>query len=519
MVDHTQADDGAKPPPAVESGIGWIRGHALVRGNYVLVAVRVVARRTAEASSARASVGADAAPREHDTGEVLRYAIALANRLADANASPRRLDVEAVVDNPDSAAAPLWEELRVYCDAVGVDHAMLASLATGVLEGAGKLDSTHLHPGTRVVTTLLPPTAQRAVQKVQPPQISPPAPAKRTAQSPPSPRTVSPQQAVAPPPSALPPRAEAPATRPPRQHSVGRRVLVASVLLVVLGVAAVATLERAPSSEIAGVQAEPTRVAAPTAVPKPAATSTPVVAEQRVVPTAPPTIAPTQAPAATPTSPAIPTTPPAAPTVAIAPAALASPAPSAIVPRTLLDFSAGQTASLPWPNDTNSTAWFAPDGYHLVVQQTGRFVAIRLLSEQLRDVLVTATFRKTGGPSGGGYGIILRDPGPGPRDGLNQGGSYLVLEVGDRGEVGVWRRAEDRWVDVLQWTPAASVRPALGDNTLAIRAVGDRLTMSVNGTEVASTVDPSPARGSVGVFLGGDQNEALLTRLTIQSLD
>jgi hypothetical protein len=154
-----------------------------------------------------------------------------------------------------------------------------------------------------------------------------------------------------------------------------------------------------------------------------------------------------------------------------------------------------------------------------VVQQTGRFVAIGLLPEQLRDVLVTATFRKTGGPGGGGYGIIVRDQGPGPRDGLNQGGSYLVLEVGDRGEVGVWRRADDRWVDVLQWTQAAAVRPGLGDNTLAVRAVGDRLTMTVNGTEVASTIDSSPARGRVGVFLGGDQNEAVLTRLSIESLD
>jgi hypothetical protein len=337
-----------------------------------------------------------------------------------------------------------------------------------------------------------------------------------------------------------------------RLRALGRYAFAASVLLVI-GFATVVTLEgaiplrdwvaRMDASEIAGVQAEPTRVdasVAPVAQPEPPATvvaapaetpeSAPVEAaaaptavqlEQLVVAPTPRVVATPQAPATPSPSPsaAVATTAPAA-AIATAPAITASPAPSASVPpRSLLDFSAGQTTSVPWPNDPNSTAWLARDGYHLVVQQTGRFVAIGLLSEQMRDVLVSATFRKTGGPEGGGYGIIVRDQGPGRRDGLNQGGSYLVLEVGDRGEVGVWRRAEDRWVDVLPWTRAASVRPALGENTLAIRAVGARLTMSVNGTEVASTVDASPARGSVGVFLGGDQNEALLTRLTVQALD
>jgi hypothetical protein len=510
MADHTQSDDGDEPSAAFEYGIGWIRGHALVRGNYVLVAVRVVARRKA-----------DAQPREFDTAEVLRYAIALANRLADAHATPRRLDVEAVVDIPDSDAVPLWEELRVYGDVPGVDQALLGSVATEVLGGAGTFQASHLVPGAKVVAKLV--------------RTAGPSVPKR-----PSTKPDSQPRAVVQPPAALPTPAPEPAAPLPSEQPVtppvseigspkvrrlglSRQTLVGSVLIVVIGLAAVATLEwatRLDTSEIAGVQAEPTLAPTRESTPVQVATaSAPVVAKQLVVAATPSITTPTQPPAATPTAPATATPSPAVVTPT-APAVAASPAASASVPRrTLLDFAAGQTSSLPWPNDRNSIAWLAPDGYHLVVQQPGRFVAIGLLSEQVRDVLVTATFRKTGGPAGGGYGIILRDPGPAPRDGLSQGGNYLILEVGDRGEVGVWRRADDRWVDVLPWTPAASVRPALGDNTLEIRALGDRLTMSVNGTEVASTVDTAPVRGRVGVFLGGDQNEALLTRLTIQSLE
>ena len=74
-------------------------------------------------------------------------------------------------------------------------------------------------------------------------------------------------------------------------------------------------------------------------------------------------------------------------------------------------------------------------------------------------MLVTADFRKLGGPDGGGYGIIVRDQGRAPRDGSSQHGRYYVLEVGDKGEVGIWRREGDHWVDLLPWQHADAVSP------------------------------------------------------------
>ena len=48
----------------------------------------------------------------------------------------------------------------------------------------------------------------------------------------------------------------------------------------------------------------------------------------------------------------------------------------------------------------------------------------------LGDLIVSATFRKTGGPPGGGYGLVVRDQGPDPRDGVNQNMNAYVLETG-----------------------------------------------------------------------------------------
>jgi hypothetical protein len=173
---------------------------------------------------------------------------------------------------------------------------------------------------------------------------------------------------------------------------------------------------------------------------------------------------------------------------------------------------------LNWPNGPGAPARFADGAYRLSAREPGRFVAIGApIAAPLRDVVATARFRKVGGPPGGGYGLIVRDQDPGRRDGINQGGRYYVLEVGDRGELGIWRREAEHWVELIPWTPSDAVRPGDAANELTVRAVGQRLTFLVNGTAVASQADPVLPEGGVGIFVGGDFNEAVLEHLLIQT--
>jgi LPXTG-site transpeptidase (sortase) family protein len=170
-----------------------------------------------------------------------------------------------------------------------------------------------------------------------------------------------------------------------------------------------------------------------------------------------------------------------------------------------------------WPNDPQATAWIADGGYHLFARQPSQFVAIGApLAQSLSDVTVTAILRKIGGPPGGGYGIVVRDQGPGSRDGIRQEGRYYVLEVGDRGEFGIWRREGDRWIDLIPWTRSEAVRPGDAANELTVHTSGQRLTFLVNGQQVASQVDAALTDGSVGVFVGGDFNEAVLERFVVE---
>ena len=109
----------------------------------------------------------------------------------------------------------------------------------------------------------------------------------------------------------------------------------------------------------------------------------------------------------------------------------------------------------------------------------------------------------------------MRDQGPAPRDGSNQQGRYYVLETGDKGEVGIWRRENDRWIDLLPWQRSDAVRPGGAPNELSAKAVGDRLSLSVNGVEVGFRNDSTLAVGNVGIFVGGDGNQVAVDQLTV----
>jgi hypothetical protein len=231
-------------------------------------------------------------------------------------------------------------------------------------------------------------------------------------------------------------------------------------------------------------------------------------------PVRPPAAAPTvAAPTAVPA--AAPTLAPAQPTVAAQPTPSLAPTPSG--PQTVFDERFTSNARN-WPSDPQGPAVLSNGTYQISTRQAGQFVAIAApVPNIFDDVIVSARFHKVGGPLGGGYGVIIRDQGPGPRDGLNQSGNYYVGEIGDKGEVGMWRRSDETWVDLLPWQHSDLVRPDTGTNDISLRAIGNRLTLIVNGSEVASVTDDVLATGAVGVFVGGDGNQVALEQYSVQT--
>jgi hypothetical protein len=202
---------------------------------------------------------------------------------------------------------------------------------------------------------------------------------------------------------------------------------------------------------------------------------------------------------------ATPTSPPSSPTPAATP-----------TPQTLMDLRFATQPPAGWVQHPPYAGW-TDRAYRFEAVDATRFVAVGVpINQVLSDVIVTATFRKTGGPPGGGYGLILRDQGPEPRDGVNQEAHAYVLEVGDQGQYGVWRRDGDHWVDLVPWTRSDAVHLGTSPNDVSARAIGDALTLTVNGTELVTVHDDTFPSGGIGLFVGGDSNAVELDHFSVQ---
>jgi hypothetical protein len=228
---------------------------------------------------------------------------------------------------------------------------------------------------------------------------------------------------------------------------------------------------------------------------------------------APAQVAPAQLAAARPTAPIA--------SGASAPGATALPAGSDATTDTVRQplFEDHFTDSLQgWSDKTAIGAWIQPDGYHLEPRSAGQFLAVGApISSVPSDVEVTARLHKSGGPSGGGYGIIVRDQEP--LSGVHsQTGAFYVLEVGDGGDVGIWRRDGDHWAELMPWTHSDAVQPGSASNELTARAVGQQLTFLVNGQVVATRQDATLPTGRVGLFVGGDGNQVIAEQFIVRPI-
>jgi len=275
-----------------------------------------------------------------------------------------------------------------------------------------------------------------------------------------------------------------------RRPVLERRLLLIAVGAVV-GLALLVGVIAPPMLRPNAVQAPPTR--APAVVPT--ATAAPVR----------PTVAGVSA-TSPPRPTSVPTTPPRPPTPTAAPAL-----PANVLADTR--FAAGPARD--WRDAQPFVLW--QDGaYRLAARQATRFVAVAAPFDAPDDVVVSATLRKTGGPPGGGYGLIVRSQPSATLDGQNQNFDAYVLEAGDLGEFGIWRREDDHWVDLVPWTRSQAIRQGGSPNDLSVRAIGSQLVFTINGVEVARVEDDVLAHGGVGVFAGGDNNEVALDRFTVQ---
>ena len=77
---------------------------------------------------------------------------------------------------------------------------------------------------------------------------------------------------------------------------------------------------------------------------------------------------------------------------------------------------------------------------------------------------------------------------------------------------------QDKWFELVAWTPCAAVRPGVATNEVSFEVVGGRLTLIVNGQTAASANDAVLDQGGVGLFVGGVGNAMMVERFVVHAL-
>jgi hypothetical protein len=111
------------------------------------------------------------------------------------------------------------------------------------------------------------------------------------------------------------------------------------------------------------------------------------------------------------------------------------------------------------------------------------------------DISIQVDATKAGGPDHNSFGIICR---------AQDNSNYYYLFITSDGYADIIKRenGEDTLLSVDMQTPSAAIRQGAATNRISADCVGNTLTLSVNGQEIASGTDSSFSSGGTGLLAG-----------------
>ena len=135
------------------------------------------------------------------------------------------------------------------------------------------------------------------------------------------------------------------------------------------------------------------------------------------------------------------------------------------------------------------------DGEYKLILHTPQTLAWSVPGIQLQDARMRVQARRADGPEDNLFGLICRYRGP---------GDFIFFAIASDGYVGIGRFAAGQRTLLSDESllPTGSLILPDGVNIIEADCVGERLTLRINGVEVAHAKDPDPAPGDVGLLAG-----------------
>lgn len=144
-------------------------------------------------------------------------------------------------------------------------------------------------------------------------------------------------------------------------------------------------------------------------------------------------------------------------------------------------------------------------GYQLRINEAGHFWKSQpnALFTDFR-LAGTVTLSGTVGSPDSGAGLIFRGSGD---------QAYYYFEINGVQAFRLRAQANGRWIDIINWLPSDALLPDGFPNVLTVDAIGERLTLYINGQQVAAVDVPTDAAylsGDVGVAASSNSSSPLL---------
>ena len=129
-----------------------------------------------------------------------------------------------------------------------------------------------------------------------------------------------------------------------------------------------------------------------------------------------------------------------------------------------------------------------PDGYEIADFNNPQF------PNPFGDLVVEVDIHAVGAPAGGSYGVVFHRVDTGSS--FNE---YFVLIDPTAGSVRLVRWTDDQHTDVIPATTNPAIKKGNEVNHLVITVKGDKVTIQINGQDIASKSDPGPSAGTLGL--------------------
>jgi hypothetical protein len=122
---------------------------------------------------------------------------------------------------------------------------------------------------------------------------------------------------------------------------------------------------------------------------------------------------------------------------------------------------------------------------------TSNLVAWGLANRDVADFRLEVETTQESGPNNNGYGVLFRFM---DRD------NYYRFDISGEGYFLLSKYHQGEWTTLVPWTASSALNVGQATNNLMVEAIGDRIRLFANGTEIGQATDNALAHGNFGFF-------------------